>query len=77
MTDIVTSLRQWTDRDGQTTPLGKAAADEIERLRAALRSMIIEAQRQDPREFTEFSEHIIDHGIETLNEQKTTPGNVK
>ena len=39
MTDIVISLRQWTDRDGETTPLGKAAADEIERLRAALKYM--------------------------------------
>lgn len=36
MSDIVKSLRRWTDRDGETTPLGKDAADEIERLRAAL-----------------------------------------
>jgi len=34
MADIVEHLRRWTDRDGQTTPLGKEAADEIERLRA-------------------------------------------
>lgn len=36
MSDIVQDLRRWTDRDGETTPLGKAAADEIEKLRVAL-----------------------------------------
>ena len=34
MTDILERLRQWTDRDGETTPLGAEAADEIGRLRA-------------------------------------------
>jgi hypothetical protein len=37
--EIVPSLRQWTDRDGLTTPLGSAAANEIERLRSALKAI--------------------------------------